>query len=236
MGYTRTKSALLARLDDALRNMYHNATPDHPWRAVPDALQDNYLSTFNMWAECEIEYIVDGLGASGAEYAKERKRGWPHKGEREAWLVSCITQYGKLYTWGRGGRTIAPDGLIGQRGGSSFYIRAADNFADACNAELTHMIQVVEAFNNYVERWNSRENLTALWRDDCLNERNTLADCAKEAREALRKLARDARALAGVAGEAACAVLRREIATQRAHHKQLVQRIAAYNEALQGSK
>jgi hypothetical protein len=55
-----------------------------------------------------------------------------------------------------------------------------------------------------------------------------LRECAKDTRLTLRQLARDARALAGIAGDAACNVLRREIATQRAHHKELVQRIAAY--------
>lgn len=222
----RTKEALLNRLDQALRNMYHNATPDHP--SVPQELWASYDTSFAMWAECEIEYISDNLGSTPGEYAKARKRGWPHKGERNAWLVSCITEYGDLLTWGRGGRTLAPNQLVTQRGNA----RNGDDFADTCNAELTHMIQVIEAFNSYVTQWNSRENLEYLWREECKNERDTLADCAKEARVTLRQLARDARALAGVAGDSACGVLRREITKQRAHHKELVQRIGAYNEAL----
>lgn len=230
MEYSRTKIALLNRLDKALRNLYHNATPHHP--SVPDKLWNAYWDSFNFWAECEVDYISDGLGGTNKEYEKERKKGWPNKGEREAWLVSRITEFGKLYTWGRGGRTLAPNGLINMRGGSSFGIKSACTWDEYSNEHLTDMIQVIEAFNDYVQRWNSKENLARMWQKECQHERSELASSAKDTRQALRKLARDAKALAGIAGESACNVLRQEISRQRAHHKELVQRIANYNEAL----
>ncbi len=63
-----------------------------------------------------------------------------------------ITDYGKLYTWGRGGRTLAPDDLIRQGGGSSFGIR--EDYADELPIrDVVHLIRVVESFNSYVQAW-----------------------------------------------------------------------------------
>lgn len=232
MTISRTKKALPNRLDKALQNMYHNATPDHPHN-VPQELWGDYEDRFNLAAEFEIEYIRDGLGCSASEYEKARKRGWPHKGERDAWLVSRITEHGNLYQWGRGGRTLAPDNLIRQRGGSSFAIVKADAYDSMDNEALTEFVQVVEAFNSYVERWNSRENLTALWVDTCVSEIDELQRCAANTRHEAKRLARDALAIAKqfTTENHACKVLRREIAGLRAGHKKLVQRIALYMQA-----
>lgn len=62
-----------------------------------------------------------------------------------------ISEYGKLYQWGRGGRTLAPDDLITQHGGSSFSIR--DVVDDKSIAYLVELIQIVESFNAYVSAW-----------------------------------------------------------------------------------
>jgi hypothetical protein len=226
----RTKEALIARLQDALGNLYHNATPQHPH--APDALGDDYWQWFNDAARYEIEYISDGLGNSCAEYAKERRKGWPHKGERNAWLVSRITDYGKLHTWGRGGRTLAPDKLVRQRGGSSFSIANAEDYSEHSNAGLVEMIEVIEAFNAYIVSWCSRENLEYMWREECRIRRDDVSFEAKKVRKALRRLAADSRALAGIAGDAACGALKGAIAAARREHKALVISIGHYNEAL----
>ena len=229
---TSTKEKLSSRLDCALRDLYHNATPNHP--SVPDALCDSYSSAFNAWAECEIEYIQDWLGRTPSEYKKEARKGWPNKGEREAWLIASFIEDngGKLYTWGRGGRTLAPPGLINQRGGRSFSIKSADSFSDYSNEALTLLIQQIEAFNSYVEVWNSRKNLAYMWRDWCETELHELSSSAKHTRKELKRLAREALALAGIAGESACSALKREINSQKLHHKNLVIEIRKFNEAL----
>jgi hypothetical protein len=165
-------AAIRERAADAIRNMYHNATPSYP-RDVPELWQDYFQDWFNDTATFEIEYLQDG-GAYGKDYRKtlsadcnagryksERTRAYyVRKGMREqrhdlahperAW--QAIGEYGKLYSWGRGGRTLAPDSLIKQRGGSSFSVREdyADDMPIAAVVELT---RIVESFNRYVESW-----------------------------------------------------------------------------------
>lgn len=63
-----------------------------------------------------------------------------------------IGEYGTLYQWGRGGRTLAPDDLIKQGGGSSFSIR--EDYADELPIRaVIELIRVVESFNAYVAAW-----------------------------------------------------------------------------------
>ena len=51
----KTKKALLSRLDTALRNIYHNATPHYP--NVPQGLWEQHSEWFNFTAQNEIEYM-----------------------------------------------------------------------------------------------------------------------------------------------------------------------------------
>ncbi len=160
---SRAKSALLDRLDVALRDLYHNATPHLP--SVDDHQCSELYSQFELWSEWEFRYVqTDLLGCTKDYWAREAKRGFTHN-ERYYWLVTRIVEFGKLHTWGRGGRTVAPLQLVDSRGGGYFRIKGADYFTDMSNAALTDMIQVLEAFNKYVKDWNSLENLTALWQD-----------------------------------------------------------------------
>ena len=229
---TRTKTALIARLDRALSDMYHNATP--AWLApyIPEGLDNEFWEWFSSVASDEIAYIGDGLCRTDKEYNYQRKIGFQHN-ERYFYLVSRITEYfGKLYTWGRGGRTLAPQRLIRQRGGGSFSILSGDEFIDSSNERLSNMIQVIEAFNDYVKQWNSKENLLSMWRDYCDSQRHDEAFSAKRLRVDLKRLAKQARDLSGIAGDDVCNVLRAKISELRAQHKAAVARIAALNEIL----
>ena len=214
----RTKEILLQRLSDALEAMYHNATPHHP--TVNEKLCPEYDNHFYFLGEQAVEYISDGLGFTDKEWQRQQKLGFSGN-ERYFWLVSQITRYGKLCTWGRGGRTLAPYHLIRQRGGSSFSIKSAENWEQTSNAELTEMIQIIEAFNHYVKHWNSEENLASEWLECLQYKRGELAAEAKQARLDIKQLAKDCRALVGIAGEAACGVLRAELKKQRALHREL---------------
>jgi hypothetical protein len=71
-------------------------------------------------------------------------------------------EFGKLYQWGRGGRTLAPNDLIKQGGGSLFSIRedALDEFSIS---NCVDAIQILESFNAYVESWC--EWVPELWRE-----------------------------------------------------------------------
>ena len=70
-----------------------------------------------------------------------------------------INEYGVLYRWGRGGRTLAPDGLYGSR-------RPKTGIIDGMSAAaLTDLILIVESFNAYVTDWCSVINLRNMWHD-----------------------------------------------------------------------
>lgn len=77
-----------------------------------------------------------------------------------------ITEYGKLYSWGRGGRTLAPDGLVLQRGGSAFSLKSDCN--ERSIADCIDLIRVLESFNAYVESWC--KSVPEQWREHCAEE------------------------------------------------------------------
>lgn len=156
----RVKLALLDRLDSALKDMYHNATLHIPMSVDdPDGRFFEYLTEAGSET---IEYIEDGLGVTSKGWKKQERLGFTHN-ERYFWLVSRITEHGKLYQWGRGGRTVAPDDLVTSRGGGNFRIKDSSYFEEVSNADLTDMIQVIEAFNHYIETWCSAKSIQSLY-------------------------------------------------------------------------
>lgn len=158
---SRTRQALLDRLDEALSNMYHNASFHIPMSI--DDPDGNFFRFLEEEGSRQVEYIEDGLGCDDRYWQKQAKLGFSSPNEREYWLISRIIEHGKLYSWGRSGATLAPKNLIRQRVGSSFSIKDSSYFEDMNNRDLTDMIQVLEAFNQAVEDWNSAENIKALY-------------------------------------------------------------------------
>jgi len=155
------KQAIRERAREALGNLYHNATPSYP-NCRNDFEQDKFDSWYQHTAEFEIDYVASG-GAWGNPPSgfgsrrltlKERLHDERMRRERAQYARwEWIGRYGKLYTWGRGGRTLAPADLVKQRGGSSFSIRA-DEIADEWSIpDLVELILVVESFNAYVAAW-----------------------------------------------------------------------------------
>ena len=172
--------AIRERARDAIRDLYHNATPHYP------ALEGEAANEFQGWfegaAEFEIEYLQDG-GAYGCnfrrtlqlnaerKYTSEAARAYyVRKGMRDMRRerARCnrldsrkagtdaqwerITEFGTLYQWGRGGRTLAPDRLISTGGGSSFCVRE-DYPDDLPIADCVDLIRIVESFNRYAASW-----------------------------------------------------------------------------------
>lgn len=158
------KQAIKDRLESALQGLYHNATPHYP-SLDSEAAQNKFDECFEFWANYEIEYISEGLGCDSKTWAKEARKGFTHN-ERYFWLVQRITEYGKLYQYGRGGRTLAPSHLVNTRG----RVLNIDEFSDMSVSDMVDMIQVLEAFNHYVVNWNSKTNLLALWQDQINND------------------------------------------------------------------
>lgn len=76
-------------------------------------------------------------------------------------------EFGKLYQWGRGGRTLAPEGLVKQHGGSSFSLRE-DYCAEMSIARVVEVLRIVESFNDAVESWCA--SVPEYWREHCADE------------------------------------------------------------------
>ena len=164
-------AAIRERAQEALRDLYHNATPRYP-RNVADEHQEIFEEWFQDAASFEIEYMQDG-GAYGKNYratlehkcnagkyaSKAAQAYYVRKGMRSMQLDRAkggkwerIAEYGKLYTYGRGGRTLAPGKLVRMRGGSSFAIKE-DYFDDLPIGACVDALLVIEAFNAYVADW-----------------------------------------------------------------------------------
>lgn len=156
--------ALHDRATAALKAMYHNATLSF------EGIKDEDWSDFHEWVSFTAEVEIQELNEGGA-YGSDEIMGPYIRGkykspaaQRRAWRMyednkrheqnECarherIIEYGKIYTWGRGGRTIGPDRLItGQ-----MYWRIDYEKADLPFGDLTDLVLTVEAWNEFVEEW-----------------------------------------------------------------------------------
>lgn len=211
---SKTKTKLLDRLEQALLDIYHNATPDHCYK-YDESLSDTYWDWFTEQAGFELEHIRDNLGRMSKEYQKELKK-FQSK-ERYFYLVSCINDFGDIHTWGRGGRTLAPNRFINTRGGSSFSIKNIEEFVDCSNEDLTHLIQVIEAFNQYVTDWNKQENIAYMWEEECLTRLSEYMDSAKYISQEFRDLATEVKALKNTS-EKICETLKEALISLKHEH------------------
>jgi hypothetical protein len=243
----QNKEILLSRLDDALQSLYHNATPNHP-RNIPEKLWEEYDAQFYQWAESEVDFMRGG-GCTGKTPYNEMKhkeekymhlKSWPaiarieraqFEREKEKWF--SILDYGKLYTWGRGGRTLAPDGLINSRG-AGFSIKKADDFSEYSREAIVDLIKAIDAFNEYILNWCSKKNLSYMWREHCDNKKDDLKSEAIEARKELKTLLLAIKQSSRDFAAPICDVLTDKARALRAQHRELVQSIVFYNHAVKG--
>ena len=71
----------------------------------------------------------------------------------------------RMFTYGRGSRTLAPDGLWREDGrGHGCKAGPAEMSIPAC----VNLVRIVESFNAYVQSWC--EGVPALWAEHCDNE------------------------------------------------------------------
>lgn len=166
------KAAIRERAREALQNLQHNATPRYP-DCRNDFEQDQFDSWFQSAASHEIEYIQNGgaWGNSPKGFGSRRlslkellhdKRREVERSRYARW--ERISDYGEIYQYGRGGRTLAPCGLIRSRGGSGYHI-LADDIADEWSIpRLVELILTVEAFNAHVESWC--KSVPKMWEEE----------------------------------------------------------------------
>jgi hypothetical protein len=185
MTKSQRHESIRERAREALRNLYHNATPDYP--RLDDDAAEQFQAWFEDAATHEIEYMNDGGAYAGTESRYRQTLEAPcnagklksararayyvAKGMRDMRaersrcnaldsresMTNCLwetaaEEFGTLHTYGRGGRTLAPDGLISQRGGGSFAIRE-DYFDDVPIERVCEGIRILESFNRHVADW-----------------------------------------------------------------------------------
>jgi hypothetical protein len=209
--------AIRERAREAIRDLYHNATPYFPYIDDEDEAEQAQ-AWFDGAAEFEIEYLRDG-GAYGRDYrmtlaaecnagrykseaARQRyiakgmrdmRRERSDCGALDGWAVieiaagnkrradmiakayggrkperndarwEEICEYGQLYQWGRGGRTLAPADLYLDRGGFGGTGPNEGIPDDLTIRDCIDLIRIVESFNAYVRQWCSLENISYMW-------------------------------------------------------------------------
>ena len=178
----RQRELLRARASAAIQDLYHNASVEYP-RIDGDFEQGLFNDWFQDAPRAEIDYIQNG-GAYGdlastcrhirtqykssdaANRAETRYRTQARverAGHAAAW--ECISEFGELWQYGRGGKTLAPKNLIEMGGGGRFSTRK-DYFEGervATYAEMTRSIVIIESFNAHVAAWC--KDVPTLWHD-----------------------------------------------------------------------
>lgn len=99
-------------------------------------------------------YVME-LAAGNNALARTLRRTFkraPEDMRRNNALWERISESGELYQYGRGGRTLAPDGLVKTGGGSSFWLRE-DYARELSYAAAVELVRVLESFNAYVGAW-----------------------------------------------------------------------------------
>jgi hypothetical protein len=118
---------LIARLETALEDLYHNATPTYP-----DLESDYEQDLFQSWFEDHARFAIEDL-------------------EHDDIHGHFVRLYGQVYQYGRGGRTLAPKNLIVNHG-ASFRVARPDDL-DLSPLEVRQLIRMIEAFNRDVAAW-----------------------------------------------------------------------------------
>jgi hypothetical protein len=180
MNKAERHAAIRERARAAIADLHHNGTPTYP-----DGDCDGFFDWLQAAAESEFDYVNDG-GAYGLDYAATLRHPanagrytsdaarlrYVRRGmqamrlERDRWARWEWTRerFGRIYSWGRGGRTVAPEGLIRTHGGSRF---STDEGlpAERSIAFCVDLILVLESFNAYVRAWC--DGLPSMWREHC---------------------------------------------------------------------
>ena len=119
------KQNLIEQLQNELENLYHNAT----------------LGWVSTESDFEADLLDESIRHACQEAIHDLKYSHPE-----------ILEYGQVYQWGRGGRTLAPSHLIRQLGGSSFSIKNVDDL-DMTYFEMKKLLKVLTKFNQDVKNF-----------------------------------------------------------------------------------
>lgn len=117
---------LKIELDSELKLLYHNATLSGKLRTESDYEADLFESELNDHIEREFSDI--------------------------RYTFPEILDYGEVYAFGRGGRTLAPENLIETLGGSRFRIKGVYEL-NLTPLEMRKLLKTLRLFNEQVRLW-----------------------------------------------------------------------------------
>lgn len=132
MGVFKQLELIRTDLSKELKRLYHNATLTGKLRTESDFESDLFQSRMEFEIEVAFQDLNDGLIPG---------------------LESFTKKYGEVFSYGRGGRTVAPSCFIESRGFSWKIKRLEDleeNFED-----LETLLNDLKVFNDFVINWCS---------------------------------------------------------------------------------
>jgi hypothetical protein len=122
------KQELLNQLNKELKRLYHDATLHGRLTVESDYERDLFDELFQLECEAAIDSLNDNLTI----------------------LYPMLSAYGPVYQFGRGGRTLAPEGLVDSGG---YPLDAETLFYDRSDEELEQILTDLARFNEDVRDW-----------------------------------------------------------------------------------
>lgn len=141
------RQRLVSHLETAFQNTYHNATLGQ-WPDFKDC--KDFFSSELQWEilQDHFSWIIDEINDT--------------RGTEHDYIEQYIARdYGKVYTYGRGGRTVAPESWIHTMGGSGFNISMPET-DDLSRASIITLTFDIEAWNAYVKAECSSESISEI--------------------------------------------------------------------------
>lgn len=167
------KIKLIDRLNETLKDLYHNARVNYAYDAMEsytDLTGYCAYNKFNEFVSDEINYINEMLGLTKKEVYETSYC----KKERPFRLIAqLILKYGQVYSYGRGGKTVAPNKLMNE---SRNPYPIQYEYDDINASEATDLILMINAFNDYIKNWCSFETQESLFNDTIAYEKEELRE------------------------------------------------------------
>lgn len=161
-----SKKAMIKAVNRQIARLYHNASLPHPqWTAQNEYEEDMSEVWLQNWVENEVEaFDVEQLEPLTMSVGLTWKELLALHLNRQEWWHYATYYFGDSMTWGRGGRTFAPEGLVYQ--GQDWTLRFLDDkgslngYDTYTREELYILEQVLYSFNEYV-----RSRCKWVWHD-----------------------------------------------------------------------
>lgn len=196
------KKRIIDALNAELENIYHNATirqwPDDipgcpaffDWLGDAGSYEVDYLNgggatgpdCYTTFEHIKREAAAFKSDAARARFLRMKRRDYLR--DRAAGIESRIHYYGRIYSYGRGGRTLAPDEwIIGRR---EFSAKQYD-YEDLTAEQAADTLRDVREFNAYIRSWC--DHAAESYREECAER---LSETIDEKRGELHALNREA--------------------------------------------